>query len=84
MNVFFCVPFFGSSGQITGQHLYKALPIGPLAHLPSCAVDLIKRMMAKDRDERPQTPRDLQDEIFACLEQLCQSVDAIIDPLRSA
>jgi serine/threonine protein kinase len=72
-------PFFGSSGQIIGQHLYKPLPIGPLAHLPSCAVDLIKRMMAKDRDERPQTPRDLQDEIFACLEQLCQSMDAIID-----
>jgi serine/threonine protein kinase len=73
-------PFFGSSGQIIGQHLYKPLPIGPLAHLPSCAVDLIKRMMAKDRDERPQTPRDLQDEIFACLEQLCQSVDAIGPP----
>jgi hypothetical protein len=72
-------PFFGSSGQIIGQHLYKPLPVGPLAHLPSCAVALIKRMMAKERDERPQTPRDLQDEIFACLEQLCQSVDAIGD-----
>jgi len=70
-------PFFGSSGQIIGQHLYKPLPIGPLSHLPSCAVDLIKRMMAKDRDKRPQTPRDLQDGIFACLEQFYQSVDAI-------
>jgi serine/threonine protein kinase len=72
-------PFFGSSGQIIGQHLYKPLPIEPLAHLPSCAVALIKRMMDKDRDKRPQTPRDLQDEIFACLEQLCQSVDVIGD-----
>src|SRR6516164_9098415 len=72
-------PFFGSSGQIIGQHLYKPLPIGPLAHLPSRAVALVKRMMDKDKDQRPQTPRELQDEIFACLDQLCRLVDEIGD-----
>jgi hypothetical protein len=72
--------FFGSSGEIIGQHLYKPLPIGPLAHLPPCAVALLKRMMEKDRDKRPQTPRDLQDEIFACLEEICHSADANAPP----
>jgi serine/threonine protein kinase len=73
-------PFFGSPGQIIGQHLYKPLPIASLAHLPICAVALLKRMMEKDRDKRPQTPRDLQDEIFACLEEICHSTDANAPP----
>jgi serine/threonine protein kinase len=68
-------PFSGSPGQIIAQHLYKPLPITSLAHLPSCAVALLKHMTDKDRDKRPQTPRDLQNEIFASLEQICQAAD---------
>jgi serine/threonine protein kinase len=73
-------PFFGSPGQIIAEHLYKPLPIAPLAHLPRCAVDLLKHMTAKDRDERPQTPRDLQNEIIASLEQIRLAAEAIPSP----
>jgi WD40 domain-containing protein len=72
-------PFSGSFSQIICQHLYDPLPNEPLAHLPSCVVALIKRMTDKDRDKRPQTPRELQDEIFACLDQLRRPVHAIED-----
>jgi serine/threonine protein kinase len=61
-------PFSGSAGQIMGQHLYKSVPMAPLAQLPKCVVALIERMTSKERIKRPQTPRDLQRDILACLE----------------
>src|ERR1700722_839660 len=73
-------PFFGSPGQIIAEHLYKPLPIAPLAHLPRCAVDLLKHMTDKDRDARPKTPPDLQNEILASLEQVSLMADANSSP----
>ena len=61
-------PFSGSAGQIIGQHLYKSIPMEQLANLPKCVVALIEQMTAKERRKRPQTPRDLQRDILACLE----------------
>jgi|GEM_PF-553764 len=63
-------PFSGSVPQIMSQHLYKPVPLEPLQNLPQCVVDLVLRMMDKDREKRPQTPTDLRQEIVACLEQL--------------
>jgi serine/threonine protein kinase/TPR repeat protein len=63
-------PFSGSVPQIMSQHLYKPVPLEPLQNQPQCIVDLVLRMMDKDREKRPQTPGDLRQEIVNCLEQL--------------
>ena len=63
-------PFSGSVPQIMSQHLYKPVPVEPLQNQPQCVVDLVLRMMDKDREKRPQTPTDLRTEIVSCIEQL--------------
>jgi serine/threonine protein kinase/TPR repeat protein len=64
------VPFSGSIGQIMSQHLYKPINIEPLTDVPRCVISLIQRMLEKDRNQRPQTPRDLQNAIVDCLKEL--------------
>src|SRR5271157_374984 len=63
-------PFSGSVGQVMSQHLYKPLPMEPLTSLPRCVVSLLQWMMEKDRNNRPQTPQELQKAILACLEEI--------------
>jgi serine/threonine protein kinase len=62
-------PFSGSFGAVLSQHLYKPIALEPLSNVPGCVVSLIQHMMEKNRDQRPQTPRDLQNLIVDCLEQ---------------
>jgi len=63
-------PFSGSVGQIMSQHLYKPIALEPLTDLPPCVVSLLQRMLEKDREQRPQTPRDLQNAITECLGEI--------------
>jgi serine/threonine protein kinase/TPR repeat protein len=63
-------PFSGSVGQIMSQHLYKPIALEPLTDVPACVVSLLQRMLEKDRDKRPHTPRDLQNAIVECLGEL--------------
>src|SRR5258707_8878719 len=63
-------PFSGSVGQVMSQHLYKPISIEPLTDVPPCVVSLIRSMLEKDRNQRPQTPRDLQNAIVGCLEEI--------------
>ena len=63
-------PFSGSVGQVMSQHLYKPIAIEPLTDVPRCVVALIQSMLEKDRNQRPQTPRDLQNAIVNCLEEI--------------
>ncbi|HYZ73153.1 MAG TPA: protein kinase, partial [Chthoniobacterales bacterium] len=63
-------PFSGSVGQIMSQHLYKPIALEPLTDLPPCVVSLLQRMLEKDREKRPQTPRDLQNAIVECLGEI--------------
>jgi TPR repeat protein len=63
-------PFSGSVGQVMTQHLYKPINIEPLTNVPRCVVSLIQRMLEKDRNQRPQTPRDLQNAVVDCLEEI--------------
>jgi serine/threonine protein kinase/TPR repeat protein len=63
-------PFSGSVGQIMSQHLYKPIALEPLTDLPPCVVSLLQRMLEKDREKRPQTPRDLQNAITECLGEI--------------
>ena len=70
-------PFTGSVGQVMSQHLYKPIPLEPLADQQPCVVALLQKMLAKDRAKRPQTPRQLQDAIVHCLAETSTS------PLRN-
>jgi len=63
-------PYAGSVAQIMSQHLYKPLPLEPLHGAPQCVVELIERMMEKDRAKRPQAPAELRREVLSCLEQI--------------
>ena len=63
-------PYSGSVAQIMSQHLYKPLPLEPLEGSPSCVVQLVQRMMEKDRVNRPQSPADLRQEVLRCIEAI--------------
>jgi serine/threonine protein kinase/TPR repeat protein len=69
-------PYSGSVAQIMSQHLYKPLPLEPLEGSPSCVVQLVNRMMEKDRANRPQSPGDLRQEIIRCVESIQASATA--------
>ncbi len=70
-------PYSGSVAQIMSQHLYKPLPLDPLQGSPSCVVQLVQRMMEKDRANRPQTPADLRQEVVRCMEAIQANATAI-------
>ncbi|MFZ0709025.1 MAG: serine/threonine-protein kinase, partial [Terrimicrobiaceae bacterium] len=53
-------PFIGSTAQVMSQHLHRDPPFGSLEGQPAAVVGLLRRMMAKNADERPQTPADLR------------------------
>src|ERR1700741_1394357 len=74
-------PFSGSVPQIMSQHLYKPVPLEPLQNQPQCVTDLVRKMRAKAREKRPQTPTDLRQEIVACLEQL--QIGAAAEPSKN-
>jgi TPR repeat protein/chaperone required for assembly of F1-ATPase len=63
-------PFSGSVAQVMTQHLYKPINIEPLTGVLPCVVSLIQRMLEKDRNQRYQTPRELQNAIVTCLEEI--------------
>src|SRR6516162_8026768 len=69
-------PYSGSVAQIMSQHLYKPLPLEPFQGTPTCVVELIQRMMEKDRGKRPQSPAELRRDILSCIEQLRASATA--------
>jgi serine/threonine protein kinase/TPR repeat protein len=70
-------PYSGSVAQIMSQHLYKPVPLEPLEGSPSCVVQLVKRMMEKDRANRPQTPGELRQEVTRCLEAIQADATAL-------
>jgi serine/threonine protein kinase/TPR repeat protein len=69
-------PYSGSVAQIMSQHLYKPLPLEPLQGTAPCVVELIQKMMEKDRAKRPNSPAELRRDLFSCLEQIQASASA--------
>jgi serine/threonine protein kinase len=57
------LPFTGTVGQLLVAHAVKAPPWSDLESVPVAVVDLLRRMLAKDLIERPQTPAELQEAI---------------------
>ena len=56
-------PFTGGVGQLLIAHVVKPPPFDQLHELPEPVVELLKRMLAKRPDDRPQTPQELQVEV---------------------
>jgi serine/threonine protein kinase/TPR repeat protein len=75
-------PFSGSVGQIMSQHLYKPIAVEPLTGVPLCVVSLLQRMLEKDRDKRPQTPRELQNGIVECLGEIQGGKTSTLIPIE--
>ncbi len=63
-------PFSGSLAQVMSQHLHREPPFETLEGQPPAVLALLRRMMAKDAKDRPQTPAELRREIEACAVQV--------------
>ena len=61
-------PFAGSVTQVMSQHFSKPPPFEKLEKLPSPVTDVLRKMIAKDPDERFQTPSELRKAIETVLE----------------
>jgi serine/threonine protein kinase len=57
------LPFTGTVGQLLVAHAVKAPPWSDLESVPVAVADLLRRMLAKDPIERPQTPDELQEAV---------------------
>jgi hypothetical protein len=69
-------PFTGAAGEVMSHQLYKAIPLEPLSTQPSIIVELVQRMMEKEREKRPQTAADLRQLIESASRQLSVSPGA--------
>jgi WD40 repeat protein/serine/threonine protein kinase len=67
-------PFRGSPIQVAGQHLQSSLPMDRLGHLSIPVVSLIRDLLEKDPDKRPQTADEL-------LTLLKSTIKALTNPL---
>jgi serine/threonine protein kinase len=63
-------PFSGTVGQVIIAHAVRPPPFEQLAGVPLPVIDLLRRMLAKSREDRPQNPRQLQEEIETVITKL--------------
>ena len=64
-------PFSGSTAQVMSQHRNRDPPfLRRFRASRSWSSSLLRRMTAKNPDDRPQTPADLRREIEQCIEQI--------------
>ncbi len=64
-------PFGGTSFvRVAAQHLSKPPPFADLKDAPAPVIALLRRMLAKDRDDRPKDPTELRHEIEAAIRAL--------------
>jgi serine/threonine protein kinase len=59
------LPFTGSTVQVMSKHQHAPLPLEQLKGLPPAIVTLLKKMLAKNPDQRPQTPGELRSQLRA-------------------
>ncbi|MBV8226681.1 MAG: SUMF1/EgtB/PvdO family nonheme iron enzyme, partial [Verrucomicrobia bacterium] len=69
------LPFTGTVGEIMIAQVVTPPPFDQLAQIPESVVALLRRMLAKNRDERFQTPEELQLAVEATLTRLASDSD---------
>ncbi len=65
------VPFTGSATQVMSQHLTAPLPLEKLKGVPDSLVGLLKSLLEKDPQRRPQDPS----EVRTAAEKIAQALD---------
>ncbi|MEP6672793.1 MAG: protein kinase [Chthoniobacter sp.] len=63
-------PFAGSMAQVMSQHLSKPPPFERLDKTPPAVADVLRLMLAKDPDDRYQTPAELRRGIETAIEKI--------------
>ncbi len=66
-------PFAGSMAQVMSQHLSKPPPFEKLENLPPAVAGVLRKMLAKDPNERFQAPSELRKAIEEALDQVADS-----------
>jgi serine/threonine protein kinase/formylglycine-generating enzyme required for sulfatase activity len=65
--------FMGSVASVIAQHLDKPPAFEELAVLPTCVVEVLRRMLEKDAESRIQSPQELRVELKRCIEILAEA-----------
>jgi len=75
--------FMGSVASVIAQHLDKVPAFESLAVLPTCVVEVLRRMLEKDVGTRIQTPLELRIELKRCIEVLGGEPSRVTRPATS-
>jgi uncharacterized protein len=76
-------PFSGTVGQVLIAQVTKPPPFEQLAQVPQPVIAILERMLRKDRDERFQTPNELQDAVEAAAAKLASEFGAMPERLAA-
>jgi serine/threonine protein kinase len=76
-------PFSGTVGQVLVAQVVKPPPFEQLAHVPQPVIVMLERMLRKDRDERFQTPVELQEAVEAVAAKLALDFGGIPERLAA-
>ena len=69
-------PFSGTVGQVLIAQVVKPPPFEQLAQVPQPVIAILERMLRKDRNERFQTPDELQEAVEAAAAKLASEFGA--------
>jgi serine/threonine protein kinase len=78
------LPFIGSAAELMYQHQHAAPPIDKLTNLPVPVIALLQVLLAKDPNQRLQTPIQLQQALTRVKEAIASGSGLTADDLKSA
>jgi TPR repeat protein/serine/threonine protein kinase len=76
-------PFSGTVGQVLVAQVVKPPPFEQLAQVPQPVIAILERMLRKDRNERFQTPVELQEAVEAVAAELASEFGAVPERLAA-
>ena len=76
-------PFSGTVGQVLIAQVVKPPPFEQLAQVPQPVIAILERMLRKDRNERFQTPDELQEAVEAAAAKLASEFGAVPERLAA-
>jgi serine/threonine protein kinase len=77
-------PFQGSVADLMDQHQHTAPPFEKLRDIPGPVIALLQVLLAKDPNQRLQTPAQLQQALTKVREAIASGSKLNADELRSA
>jgi serine/threonine protein kinase len=77
-------PFYGSAAELMDHHQHTAPPFEKLRDIPRPVIALLQVLLAKDPNQRLQTPAQLQQAVARVREAISSGSKLTADELRSA